>query len=144
MYDHSIIYTEPLLLQVFPGTLRPHTYTDPDSPNRVLGYSEVERRTDYIQPLRDQLGEEHPLLELICQCLHNIAAYRPSAEELLQQLGEASSQIEGPFDKQEVKVKMKDLQVGMIGMLEAKDNVIDQLQHDLRQAQVRVYIILGL
>ena len=144
MYDHSIIYTEPLLPQVFPGTLRPHTYPDPDSPNRVLGYSEVERRTDYIQPLRDQLGEEHPLLELICQCLHNIAAYRPSAEELLQQLGEASSQIEGPFDKQEVKVKMKDLQVGMIGMLEAKDNVIDQLQHDLRQAQVRVYIILGL
>ena len=99
----------------------------------------MERRTDYIQPLREQLGEEHPLLELICQCLHNIAAYRPSAEELLQRLGEAKPQIEGPFGKQEVKVKMKDLQVGMMDMLEAKDNVIEQLQHDLQQAQVRVH-----
>ena len=99
----------------------------------------MERRTDYIQPLREQLGEEHPLLQLICQCLHNIAAYRLSAEELLQRLGEANPQIEGPFDKQKVKVKMKDLQVGMMDMLEAKDNVIEQLQHDLQQAQVRVH-----
>ena len=97
----------------------------------------MERRTDYIHPLREQLGEEHPLLQLICQCLHNIAAYRPSAEELLQRLGEGKPQIEGPFDKQ--KVKMKDLQVGMMGMLEAKNNVIEQLQHDLQQAEVRVH-----
>ena len=124
---------------MFPGTLRPHTYPDPNNPSCVLGHSEVERRTDYIQPLRDRLGEEHPLLELICQCLHNIAAYRPSAKELLQRLGEASPQIEGAFDKQKVKVKMKDLQVGMIGMLETKDNVIEQLQHDLQQAEVRVH-----
>ena len=124
---------------MFPGTLRPHTYPDPDNPSRFLGHSEVERRTDYIQPLREQLGEEHPLLELICQCLHNIAAYRPSAEELLQRLGEARPQIEGPFDKQKVKVEIKNLQVGMMGVLEAKDNVIEQLQHDLRQAQVRIH-----
>ena len=138
MYDHNSInlYYPP---QVFPGTLRPHTYPDPDNPSRVLGYSEVERQMDYIQPLRDQLGEEHPLLQLICQCLHNIAAYRPSAEELLQQLGEARPQIEGPFDKQKVKVEIKNLQVGMMGVLEAKDNVIEQLQHNLRQAQVRVH-----
>ena len=87
---------------MFLGTLRPHTYPDPDNPSRVLGHSEVERRIDYIQPLRDQLGEEHPLLQLICQCLHNIAAYRPSAEELLHRLAEVRPQIEGPF---EVKVK---------------------------------------
>ena len=37
---------------------------------------------------------------------------------------------------------MKDLQVGMMDMLEAKDNVIEQLQHDLQQAQVRVHNIL--
>ena len=136
MYDHNSInlYRAFYPSQVFPGTLRPHTYPDPDNPNHVLGHSEVERRTDYIQPLREQLGEEHPLLQLICQCLHNIAAYRPSAEEILQQLGE-----EKPRIKQKVKVKMKDLQVGMIGMLEAKDNVIEQLQHDLQQAEVRVH-----
>ena len=125
--------------QVFPGTLYPHTYPDPDNPNHILGRSEVERRTDYIQPLQEQLGEQHPLLQLVCLCLHNIQAYRPSAEELLQQLEEARPQIEGTFDKQKVKVEMKHLQVGMIGMLEAKDKEIEQLQHDLQQAQVRAH-----
>ena len=100
------IYTEHFTSpQVFPGTLHPHTYPDPDDPNNVLGRSELERRTDYIQPLREQLGEQHPLLQLICLCLHNIPAYRPSAEELLQELEAVRPQIEGAFDKQKVKVK---------------------------------------
>ena len=51
-----------------------------------MGHSEVERRRDYIQTLHGQLGEEHPLVQLGHQCLQNIPARRPSAEELLQQL----------------------------------------------------------
>ena len=140
MYHHSInLYWALYSPQVFPGTLHPHTYPDPDNPNNVLGRSELERRTDYIQPLQEQLGEQHPLLQLICLCLHNIPAYRPSAEELLQELEAAKPQIEGPFDKQKVKVEMKHLQVGMMGMLEAKDKEIEQLQRNLQQAQVRVH-----
>ena len=96
----------------------------------------MERRIDYIQPLCEQLGEQHPLLQLICQCLHNSPDYRPSAEELLQQLETVRPQIEGAFDKEKVKVEMKNLQVGMMGMLEAKEKEIEQLQRNLQQAQV--------
>ena len=42
-----------------------------------------------------------------------------------------------------VKVEMKNLQVGMMGLLEAKDKEIEQLRHDLQHAQVRVHIIHG-
>ena len=125
--------------QVFPGTLHPHTYPDPDNPNNVLGRSELERRTDYIQSLQEQLGEQHPLLQPIYQCLHNSPDYRPSAEELLKQLEAVRPQIEGAFEKKTVKVEMKNLQVGMMGMLEPKDKEIEQLRDDLQHAQVRAH-----
>ena len=103
-----------------------------------MGRSEVERRTDYIKPLYKELGEQHPLVQLICQCLHNIPAQRPSAEELLQQL---EAQMEEAYGKKLVKAEMARLQVAMMTMLRTektdtkeKDNEINHLQHDLQQA----------
>ena len=100
----------------------------------------MERRTDYIQPLCEQLGEEHPLLQLVCQCLHNIPACRPSAEELLHQLEAVRPQIERAYGSgQQVKVEMAKLQVAMTSVLRMretevgeKDNEIEQLQCDLQ------------
>ena len=118
---------------MFPGTLLPHTYPDPDNSGRLLGHSEVERRRDYIQPLCEQLGEQHPLLQLVFQCLHNTPAQRPSAEELLQQLEAVRPKIKGKFTK---------LQVALMSVLETevgeKDGEIERLRHDLQQVQVRV------
>ena len=115
----------------------------PDNPGHLLGRSEVERRTDYIQPLREQLGEQHPLLQLVCQCLHNTPAQRPSAEELLQQLEAVRPQIKGTHSRQQVKVEMARLQVAMMSVLEAevreKDGEIERLRRDLQQVQVRAY-----
>ena len=73
------------LMQVFPCNLLPHNYPEPDNPGHLMERSEVERRTDYIKPLYKELGEQHPLVQLVCQCLHNIPARRPPAEKLLQQ-----------------------------------------------------------
>ena len=96
---------------------------------------------DYIQPLREQLREQHPLLQLVCQCLHNTPAQRPSAEELLQQLEAVRPQIKGTHGRQQVKVEMAKLQVTMMSVLEAevgeKDGEIERLRHDLQQVQVR-------
>ena len=131
--------------QVFPGDLLPHNYPDPDNPGRLLGRSEVERRMDYIQPLRDQLGEQHTLLQLVCRCLHNEPAQRPSAEELLQQLEAVRPQVERAYgSSQQVKVEMAKLQVAMMSVLRMretevgeKDGEIERLRHDLQQVQVR-------
>lgn len=133
-----ITHIEPFTTpQVFPSTLVPHTYPDPDNPSRLVGRSEVERRAEYIQLLREQQGEQHPLLQLVCQCLHNTPTQRPSAEKLLQQLETVRSQIKGNFAK---------LQVAMLSVLETemeeKDSEIERLRRDLWQAQVKVLVAL--
>ena len=132
-------------MQVFPGNLLPHNYPDPDNPGRLVGRSEVERRTDYIKPLYKELGEQHPLVQLICQCLHNIPAQRPSAEELLQLL---EVQMEEAYGKKLVKAEMARLQVAMMTMLKMeetdtreRDNEIKHLQHELQQVQVRTQFV---
>ena len=135
--------TPPPNSKVFPGTLLHHTYSDPDNPGRLLARSEVERRRDYIQPLCEQLGEQHPLLQLVYQCLNNTPAQRPSAEELLQQFETVRPQIERAYGKQHVKVEMAKLQVTMMSVLRTKeaevgekDNEIEHLRHDLQQVEV--------
>ena len=124
--------------QVFPAALLPPTYSDPDNPERLCGRSEVERRSEYIQPLREQLGEQHPLLQLVCQCLHNTPAQRPSAEELLQQLEAVSPQIKRAYaSRQQIKVEMAKLQVVMMSMLET-DAKVERLQHDVQQKDTQL------
>ena len=98
----------------------------------------MERRRDYIQPL-GELGEQHLLQQLVCQCLHNIPAQRPSAEELLQQLQAVRPHIEDEYGRQQAMVEMARLQVAMMSVLrtrERKDNEIEHVQHDLQQVQV--------
>ena len=98
-----------------------------------MGHSEVERQMDYIQPLHEQLGEQHPLLQLVCQCLQNTPAQRPYTEELLQQL--KVSQIKRLYSRQQVKVEMGRLQLAMMSLLET-DSEIEHLRHDLLQVLV--------
>ena len=132
------------LMQVFPGNLLPHNYPDPDNPGRLIGRSEVERRTDYIKPLYQELGEQHPLVQLVHHCLHNIPAQRPSAEELLQQL---EAQMEEAYGKKLVRAEMARLQVAMMAMLRTeetdsreKDIEIKHLQRDLQRVQVKTLV----
>ena len=117
---------------MFPGSLLPHTYPDPQNPDRLLARSEVERRRDYIQQLHGQLGEEHPLVQLVHQCLHNTPARRPSAEELLQLLEGMRAQIEGPYGQiVNVNLDMKKVRV-----LREKDAEIGRLQQQVQQLEV--------
>ena len=107
--------------QKFPDTLLPPTYPDPNNPGHLLARSEVERRSDYIQLLHEQLGEQHPLSQLVSRCLHNIPAQRPSAEELHQRLEAVRPQIEEAYGSQHVNVEIAKLQVTMMSVLRTKD-----------------------
>ena len=55
---------------------------DPNDPNGVVLVTEFERRRESI----DRIGEGHPLLGLIEQCLSNVASRRPDAAEVVGQL----------------------------------------------------------
>jgi len=115
---------------VFPCSLLPCTYADPLNSNILLARSEVERRRNYIHPLCGQLGEEHPLVQLVHQCLHNVPDQRPSAEELLQQLEAVRAQVEGTYG-QLVKVDME-----KVRLLREKNREIRQLQQQIHQLEV--------
>jgi len=121
---------------VFPGDLLPSTYPHPDNPERIIGRSEVERRSDYIQLLHGQLGGQHPLVQLVHQCLQNAPARRPSAEEVLRQLEAVRAQIEGPYGSQLVKVDV--VKVGMVKALREKDTEIEHLQQQLQVRHIQL------
>ena len=99
---------------------------------------------DYILLLHQQLREQHPLLQLVCQCLHNEPAQRPSAEELLQQLDAARPQIERTYGWQHVKVEMARLQVAMMSVLRTREtnSEIEHLQCDPQQLQVKTSVFI--
>ena len=84
-------------MQKFPGALLPYTYRDPENFRRRLARTEVQRREEYIKLLHQQLGEQHPLVLLVKQCLDDEPSERPSAQELLQQLEGMRIQIEDPY-----------------------------------------------
>ena len=138
VYVHTCsieVFPPPPPPQVFPGSLLPHNYADPQNPDRLLGRSEVERRRDYIQQLHGQLGEEHSLVQLVHQCLHNTPTRRPSAEELLQQLEAMRVQIEGPYGSQ-----LKKMDIAKVGMMKALRE-IESLQKQVQQLmEVGVYV----
>ena len=127
---------------MFPGDLLPHNYPNPDNPDQLLGRTEVQRREEYIDQLHTQLGgEEHPLAQLVKQCLQNSPSRKPSAEEVLGQLEEMRAQIQDPHE-QLTKLEMMRLLTEMEGELREKDNQLrvnesekQHLQQQLRGQQ---------
>ena len=124
---------------MFPGDLLPSTYPHADNPEMIIGRSEVERRSNYIQLLHGQLGEQYPLVQLVHQCLRNAPARRPSAEELLQRLEAVRAEIEGPYGSQLVKVDV--VKVGMVKALKEKDAEIERLQQQLQVCNTVLHCI---
>ena len=103
-----------------------------------MARSEVERRREFIQLLHEQLPEQHPLVQLVHQCLQNNPIRRPSAEELLQQLEAVRAQIEGGPYGQLVKVHIDMEKLKMVRALREKDTEIGQLQQQMQQLEVEV------
>ena len=79
------------LAQVFP-VLKAPTYLD-RATRRRIARSEIERRVDYIQQIRDKFGQRHVLVSIVEHCLEDLPEDRPPIEEIIQQLEEAKTQI---------------------------------------------------
>ena len=124
------MYTYPFPTQVFPGSLLPPNYADAENPERLLARSEVERRRDYIQTLHGQLGEQHPLVQIVHQCLHNTPSQRPSAAELLPRLETVRAEIEWPYGSE-----LKNVDVVKVGMMKALRE-IGNLREKKKQLEV--------
>ena len=109
------------LTQVFP-VLKAPTYPDRTTRRRIAR-SEIERRIDYIQQVRDTLGQQHVVVRIIEHCLQDLPEDRPSIEEVIQQLVEAKTQIPDRYgemtkfqveqENQSLQLELEDLRVSV-------------------------------
>ncbi len=95
----------------------------------------MERREAYFACLYQQLGERHPLVQLIERCLDNDPQYRPSAVDALQQL--QAVEVEDPYQHL--------TKLDMIRLIQQRadpqrEEEIQRLQTQLQQTQVKSWL----
>ena len=67
-------------------------YQDPAT-RSLIARSEIERREDYIVPMKARFGETHPLVQLTLDCLEFHSEDRPSAVVVLRRLEEVGTTL---------------------------------------------------
>ena len=66
---------------------------------KMVGRTELERRGNYMQEVRRQFREGHPLVQMIQQCLSNVLEERPTIQQVMGWLEEARAEVEdGEYD----------------------------------------------
>ena len=106
------------MTQTFPKDVKPATYYDLVT-RKIVGRSEIERREDYIVPMKVALGETHPLVLLTLNCLQYRPEDRPTALTVLEQLVEVATTL--PQNCTLTKLEL-------IQQVESKDNEVNRLQ----------------
>ena len=103
-YDASIdifslgIVTIFTIGETFPRDPLPSTYADKET-GLLVARTELQRRSGYMRSVNTQLracGQlrgDHPLIQLIQQCLQNVPAKRPSNREVLALIEQARGEI---------------------------------------------------
>ena len=66
----------------WPLPLRDPTYINPQNRAQLLGVSEAERRDEYLQ----DIGNAHPLMDLILRCVSNDPRQRATAAQMVQRM----------------------------------------------------------
>ena len=108
----------------------------------MVGRSEVGRRQAYIDQLEYLLpgGIRRPLIQMIKDCLRNVPAQRPTAEQLVTALDELKLVIEGDYGElatvdavRRVRTMkaLKSQSDDKINELTAKDEQMQQLQQQI-------------
>ena len=113
------------LCQMFPDPLAA-AYMD-DS-GRMVGRTELERRGNYMQEVRRQFQEGHPLVQMIQRCLKNRLRERPTIQQVMGWLEEARAEVEdGEYDTNKLSLAQ---------LLQSRNLHIQQQQQENR-AQIQ-------
>ena len=94
-----------------------YTYQNPNNRKQVLAQSEIECRWDYFDELHKQLGERHPMVQRIKQCLNTGPEDRPPANVILQRL--EGMRIRDPY--------LHLTKVETMKLLKQKEDQVDEL-----------------
>ena len=82
------------------------TIIDPLDPNQITPRTEAERRQHFL----DEIGEDHPLMRLILECLSNNPSYRPSAEDILHRVNAAARDNPPSYEDKIVQIRAESQQ----------------------------------
>ena len=87
----------------------------------------MERRREYINLLKKELrdGDQHPLIQMVKQCLQNAPSRRPTTEELMTSLERVRAESEGLYGKYTRLDATR--QVAMIKEIVGKDKEVRDL-----------------
>ena len=106
---------------------------DQRNPGTIIPVSEVERRAEYLQ----EIGNDHPLMGLIRQCLSNSPAHRPEAPALLERVNTIFSTLSQPFtDRVEMFQHIQNLQ-SLTTENQQKQSEIDFLRVEVERLSVQ-------
>ena len=110
------------LSQMFPDPLAA-AYMD-DS-GRMVGRTELERRGNYMQEVKRQFREGHPLVQMIQRCLKNRLRERPTIQQVMGWLEEARAEVEdGEYDVNKLSLTQ---------LLQSRNQQQQQEVHSLRE-----------
>ena len=133
---------------------------------KMVGRTELERRGNYMQEVRRQFREGHPLVQMIQRCLNNIIEERPTILQVMGWLEEARAEVEdGEYDvnklslaqllqsrnlhiqqqQQENRIQRENIQQQLQENRSLRENIQQQLQenrslreqNDVQKAQIR-------
>jgi len=112
---------------------------DPQNPDAIIPVSEVERRAEYLQ----EIGNEHPLMGVIQQCLNNIPAQRPEAPALLDQVNTILSALPQQFTNrvemlQQVETRIQTLTEANQSMHSEIDSLSQRNQSEINLKQCEI------
>ena len=109
--------------------------SDPQNPGAILPVSEVERRAEYLR----EIGNDHPLMAVICQCLNNVPAQRPEAPALLDRVNTILSALPQQFTNRVEMLQQFEARIQTLTAAnQSKQSEIDSMksQIDSQQSQI--------
>ena len=123
-----------LLSQTFP---EPLSATYINAQRKVVGRTELERRSNYMLLILRQLGGTHPLVQMIQHCLSNFPEERPTVTAVLQLLEQARGKIgDGEYDVN--KLALAQALSQKTQLVQSKDEHIElqQQQNDIQKVKI--------
>ena len=105
----------------FPGEAVRVNPQNPDDPNDLVGVTEFDRREEHI----NKIGNQHPLMTLIRQCLSNSPSHRPTSSDVHHQVTAMATDHPPSFaNRVEMLERIKSLQEEKETVRMEKDNIV--------------------
>ena len=117
-------------------------HPDPQNPDVIVPVSEVDRRAVYLR----EIGNDHPLMSPIHQCLSNMPARRPEARTILIRIDIILSTLPQPFTNRVEMLQQFEARIQTLTVAnQSKQSKIDAMQShidtnrseiDFKQSQI--------